>query len=330
MLEVRPVGIREDFFALGGHSLLAVRLLARVRQRFGRELPLASLFQGATVERMARWLRDEAAPRDTEVLVTLQDAAGRPPLFCVHPIGGGVLCYAELAALLGPEQPFYGLQAVPTGPAVALEAMAARYLEAIRERQPRGPYHLAGWSMGGVVAYEMALQLRREGHEVAFLGLVDAAAPAGAAASLDEPDLLLAFAADLAALAGASEDDRTDRLEIEGGASLKQLLSAHRHLLPPDLKLADVRRLYETFRANALALSGYRPQPYAGRLTLFRATDRDGCRPEDLGWRSLAAEVTVEPLPGDHFGLLRGHGARALATALRAALAAVVTPPAGS
>jgi thioesterase domain-containing protein len=102
---------------------------------------------------------------------------GREPLFLVHPVGGNVACYLELARQLDLGRPVYGLQAGPASHS-GIEAMAAAYLAAVREVQASGPYHLAGWSLGGVVAYEMAQQLRRAGEEVDFLGLIDSYTPA--------------------------------------------------------------------------------------------------------------------------------------------------------
>ncbi|MCP4562897.1 MAG: non-ribosomal peptide synthetase, partial [Bosea sp.] len=162
LLGVQPVGIRSDFFALGGHSLLAVRLMARIRQEFGRDLPLATLFQDRTVEHLAAQLRRQQGETDRRALVAMRSQGIRPPFFCVHPVGGNVLCYGDLARHLGSDQPFYGLQ-VPDCEGelflTEIDEMARHYAAAVREVQPQGPYRLGGWSMGGVVAFEMARQL---------------------------------------------------------------------------------------------------------------------------------------------------------------------------
>ncbi|MFW6175805.1 MAG: thioesterase domain-containing protein, partial [Acidobacteriota bacterium] len=324
LLGVRPVGPRDDFFRLGGHSLLAVRLVAELRRRFGRELPLAQLFTDATVEGLASWLRREdlaGSGVEEGVLVPLSpDAASRPPLFVVHPIGGHLFGYAELASRLSPDVSVAGLQ-TPAGVELAtLESMAEHYLAAVTERQGGGPYRLAGWSMGGVVAYEMARQLRESGEAVAFLGLVDAAVPGGER-PVGEAELRSSFVRDLAALAGA-DDLRPAELEgAEEDGFLEDLLRLGREadVLPGDVTIEDIRRLYRTFRLNARLLTAYRPKPLEGPLTLFRAAD-GGARPADLGWRRLAPELQVVEIPGNHYSLLRGAGARVLAGALRQAL----------
>ncbi|MCP4657027.1 MAG: non-ribosomal peptide synthetase, partial [bacterium] len=196
LLGIEPIGVTEDFFALGGHSLLTLRLQRRIAQLTCQRLSVANLFQAPTIEKQAAILRrrEQSAPA---CLVPLRASGSRPPLFCIHAAGGHVACYHALARHLGSEQPVYGLQAAGLeggglGPET-FEGMAAAYLDELRVVQPAGPYHLAGWSIGGVVAFEMARQLRRQQQEVALLALLDTRAPVGVAA-VDEVGLLVSFA----------------------------------------------------------------------------------------------------------------------------------------
>ncbi|MDD1633793.1 MAG: AMP-binding protein, partial [Methylococcaceae bacterium] len=181
VLGVRPVGVKDNFFELGGHSLLAVRLFALIQKRLGRQLPLTAVFQGATVETLAEVLRQPGAPGPRSSLVAIQPGGGRRPLFLVHPAGGHVFPYVRLAHCLGREQPCYGLQArgLEDGqdPHTRIEDMAAYYIQGLQTVQPTGPYLLGGWSMGGVVAFEMAQQLHAEGQQVALLALLDGRIP---------------------------------------------------------------------------------------------------------------------------------------------------------
>ena len=174
-LAVRPISIRDDFFDLGGHSLLAVRVFARIEQSLGVRLPLSELFHVPTVEGLAGVVRGGARPSSWRALVPIQVGGSRLPLFGVPGIGGNVICYAELARLLPPEQPFYGLQSRGLDglerPLSRIEEIAASFLKEIREVQPVGPYYLMGTCIGGVVAYEMAQQLRAAGQEVRLLVL---------------------------------------------------------------------------------------------------------------------------------------------------------------
>src|SRR5262249_1832473 len=156
----------DNFFELGGHSLLAVRLMVKIRQATGKTLPLTSLFQGATVEHLASILHQKEGKFSHRSLVPIHPQGSKPPFFCVHPIGGNVLCYYELAQELGPDQPFYGLQSQGLDglqpPEADIESMAAHYIQEIKTVQKEGPYHLGGWSMGGMIAFEMARQLKSQ------------------------------------------------------------------------------------------------------------------------------------------------------------------------
>ncbi|HZF07472.1 MAG TPA: thioesterase domain-containing protein, partial [Thermoanaerobaculia bacterium] len=258
------------------------------------------------------------------VLVPLQ--AGTPPhrpLFCVHPVGGEVVAYRELAERLGPHQPVYGLQS-PEPPVADLRAMAALYLEALRAVQPAGPYRLAGWSMGGVVVYEMARQLAERGERVELLALLDTLSPVVWAAEppLSDVDLVAAFALDLARLSGVAVPAvDLSGLDADGALALVLKLGREAGVLAPGVEPAELRRLFDRFRANRRALTAYPPLPYGGTVTLFRATARPG-GPEgieegpDLGWNGLVGELRVSELPGDHYSILHGPGAAALAAAL--------------
>ncbi len=180
VLGCHPIGIADNFFELGGHSLLAVRLIAQIHQQLGYELRMTSLFSGGTVERQAELLREGAGALPYESLVAIQPQGSRTPLFCIHPGGGGVLGYLGLAHHLGTDQPVFGLQARgwedDLTPLTTIEEMAASYLHAVIRLQAQGPYLLGGWSFGGLVAFEMAQQLRAQGEEVALVALLDASA----------------------------------------------------------------------------------------------------------------------------------------------------------
>ncbi len=318
VLKVEPVGIDESFFDLGGHSLLAIRLMSRIEETFGRKFPLSALFVGPTIEELATLLREPYLETPWSPLVTIRDQGEKRPFFCVHPAGGIVYCFHELAQQLGPDQPFYAFQAAGLDddqePFANLEAMAARYIQAIREVQPQGPYHIGGWSLGGLIAYEIAQQLVDAGDEVASLSLLDTRAPsanawrdsvspeaaeelrglarevAGLALHDDLP--LAAGAGDLLDIAGLlSEVAAGMILGFEGDA---RRLVEHLKGMTPDTQRDyvlrhfgldqvyhhetgpdRVRRLWLVLRANVLVGARYSPRPYQGTLTLFRATEWD-------------------------------------------------------
>ncbi|HEX3128839.1 MAG TPA: amino acid adenylation domain-containing protein [Thermoanaerobaculia bacterium] len=319
VLGVPRVGVRDNFFEAGGHSLLAVKLMAQVQQRFGHELPLSILFQGGTVEEMAARLRAGESEEASTSLVPIQPSGSRPPLFCVHPAGGDVLCFAALARHLGPDQPFFGFQsqglAGAEPPLTRIEDMAAHYVEEMRRQQPQGPYHLGGWSLGGVVAFEMARQLREQGEEVALLAILDSVPDltAEAAGFQTDIDFLLDMAAYVESLWGKSLGlTRADLESLDMEAQLEVFAERLRgaDFLPPGAGVEQLARILRVYKANANAAGAYEPRPYPGGLTLIRAADMppvsEGPLSEpDLGWgRVVQSPVEVVPVPGQHLTIL--------------------------
>jgi amino acid adenylation domain-containing protein len=271
------------------------------------------------------------------LLVPLRAGGPRPPLFLVHPIGGSVHRYLDLARALGPEQPVYGLQAAGLldGQRAhqTVEEMAAAYRGEIERLQPRGPYRLGGWSAGGVVAFELAQQLAARGEEVEIVTLLDSVAPRrGAAPALDgDAQLLAGLARDLAAQAGREPPPAEALAGLGPEARLERLrdLAVAAGVLPATADRDAVRPLWEVFRANVGALRRYRPRPYAGRIILFRAARRrrGAAAAPDLGWGPYTrGGLEIRDLDGDHHSLLRPPAVERVARELRAWLD--VAPPA--
>jgi amino acid adenylation domain-containing protein/FkbM family methyltransferase len=252
-----------------------------------------------------------SAPPAFSPLVPLRTSGPGRPLFCVHPVGGNVLCYAELARRL--DRPVYGLQSLGLGggePQESVEAMAVTYTAAVTAAQPEGPLALAGWSIGGVIAWEMARQLARTGRQVESVILLDTLAPGAhpeaaqtpSVAEVAEADLLAAIAADLGGIAGREVD-------VDG---------------------PQTHRLLRVYRANVEAVQRYRPAPdpstlsAPSRVVLLRAAERPGGRVVDpaLGWEALAPGLLVRELAGDHYSLLRAPQVESLAATIEELLSA--------
>jgi thioesterase domain-containing protein/acyl carrier protein len=328
LLGIQPVGVRDNFFNLGGHSLLAVRLMAQIESRFGQDLPLSILFQTPTIEDLAFVIRQQVQRPVNSPLVTIQPDGSRRPFFCAHPIGGNVLCFAELARHLGTDQPFYGLQSVTlyeeSKNNSCVEEMAARYIDAIRTVQPLGPYSIGGYSFGGYIAYEMARQLRLQSQEVKLLALLDSPAPPNVITQLDECadrdiddiTLLAAFAKwenlslPLSKLQLVEPEERLNFV-------LEQINKAQ--LLPPDTGLSHLRRLLNTYRINLQAMERYRPYIYEGQVTLFRASVPR--QTPEQSWGSLAGGgYQVYDVPGNHETMLKEPNVQVLAEQLNSEL----------
>jgi amino acid adenylation domain-containing protein/non-ribosomal peptide synthase protein (TIGR01720 family) len=213
-LKTDQVGIHDNFFELGGDSLTGAICIYQLQDALGEKIPLAAIFNAPTVFELAGYLAQNhpdgvaqllGVPVSTRVstvpespvgpttLVPIQPYGSKPPLFCIHPAGGIVFPYYTLAHYLGKDQPLYGIQDpglyhTQSAPK-SIEAMAVHYLEALKTVQPEGPYRLLGWSAGGVVAYEMAQQLIRQGHTVDRLIILDTGAPVPARALQPQPSL---------------------------------------------------------------------------------------------------------------------------------------------
>jgi len=307
VLGISPIGIHDSFFNLGGHSFLAVRLVTRIEQASEVRLPLACLFANPSVAQLALVLEEEQSPEGP--LVSIRGGAGHAPLFCVHPLGGNVLCYEELARLLDHNRPFYGLQSPsvygkPTPPTVG--QMATLYLNAIRDVQPRGPYHLAGWSFGGLVAYEMARALHEQGEEVAFLGLLDSHfySEERRPDEVDEIVLMHRMAAELFQTHGRSLPIEVDELRALDAQARRRRMTEILHgadVLPVEMGEDVLHHLFESFKANQTASIAYHPAVYPGRVYYFMAEEhpeQPGDRPP--GWDALVGELVVRQTPGSH------------------------------
>ncbi|HET9209115.1 MAG TPA: amino acid adenylation domain-containing protein, partial [Thermoanaerobaculia bacterium] len=337
LLGIAHIGIHDNFFERGGHSLLAVLLMARIEKRLGTTLPLAALFSAPTLEALAALAETsgghQAGRKGRGALVAIKPEGNQGPFFCVHPVGGNVLCYLDLARHLAPDQPFYALQTPDDRPpAKSIEEMAARYLAEVRRVQPQGPYRLGGWSMGGLVAFEMARQLTAEGQKTELLALIDTLPPETATVPVTDEELVASFAQDMARLLGSNVGISPEELlSLPEQEKLGHVvrLGHTAGLLPADFGLAQIEPLFATFAANLQASRVYAPEPYTGRLTLWvsEATAASYAAALDAWSRLVPAGLDRTILPGDHYSLLRRPEVERLARELTAQLVRNNTPP---
>jgi amino acid adenylation domain-containing protein len=322
VLQKRPIGVTDNFFDLGGHSFLAVRLLAQIQSQFGKEVPMVALFQDPTVEHLARMLRDKDEVSTGATLVQLRKGGSQPPLFFVHPTGGSVHWYSSLTKHLDGERPVFGLQAKGLGGQedldTTIEAMASGYVHAITDKHPAGPYNIAGWSLGVVIAFEVARQLRMMEREVSLLAILDQGpeVPIREEPS-DDAELLFNifssyFPVDLEYLRTLDNDEQFRFM-------LKRAQRAG--IVPPFVRRKNFRHYIMINKVQTQAWRAYVAKPYPGRISLFRSEElvsRSGSQP-DLGWAKLAqGGMDLVDVPGDHMSMMEMPHVRYLAEKLDA------------
>ena len=349
LLRVRPIGIKDNFFELGGHSLLAVHMFAQIKKQFDVNLPLATLFQEATIEHLANIINNKVQPASWSSLIGIETQGAHPPFFCIHGITGDILWFRDLAHCLAPDYPFYGLQARGLDgaqvPFSQIEEMAKYYVDEIRLHQPKGPYYLGGASFGGTVALEIAQQLIEQGEEISLLAIFDHS----------PPNIKIDF----------DHNNFSNRLILLGRMIrnfpywLREFLQLgpSRMLMRIRRKLRIARKVKRQFDINNLeqfdamdivdfapdlplyrrqlitshyhAMRVYIPKPYPANVTLFRARSRPLLNTYDpkWGWQKLApGRVNVIDIPSSHEGMFKKPHVYKLAEKLKNCLGNELTP----
>jgi thioesterase domain-containing protein/acyl carrier protein len=328
------ISIDNNFFELGGQSLSALRMVTQIKSSLGIELPVVVLFQEPTIERLASFLQRRLLATPYSPLVEFRASGPRMPFFCIHPAGGSVVCYRELAALLGPEQPFYGLQApgLMSGqmPLRRIEDLAALYCAEMRAAYPDGPYLLGGWSFGAYVALEAAQQLVAAGKEVALLAIFDSTGrwvkherqPIG----IDDAKLLYK------SLQLSITDEDLQDVPPEERLAYVVELGRRAQVLPADFDVEHTRRFLGLLKAHAEAEGSYALRPYAGRVALFRCEQQpvEDVADRTLGWDTIAlGGIEVYDVSGNHGTLMQVPHVRDLAEKLGRAIVSILSSKVG-
>jgi thioesterase domain-containing protein/acyl carrier protein len=306
-LGAEHVRTNDNFFDLGGSSLIAVDLFSKIYEVFGQKLPLSTLYEAPTVEQLVSMLHQKERSTPWSSLVSIQPTGSKPPFFCVHPEGGNVLCYYDLARHLGPDQPFYGLQAEVLNEEriseCRIDDLAAHYNKCIRAVQSEGPYLLGGWCLGGLIAFEMAQQLQEQGEKVALLAMIQTRhreyfkyLPNITVFHrliyrlIDRIDYEMSnFLAQEPKAKLPHIVQRAQRIRVIVQAKMEkviQALLAKLHLSIPHSMTYTLEALAEVHNK---AYFDYEPHPYYGRVAIFGATKQPrGIQPDPtLGWGGL-------------------------------------------
>ncbi|MGE5498455.1 MAG: AMP-binding protein, partial [Syntrophothermus sp.] len=314
ILQVHPVGIKDSFFDLGGHSLLAIRLMDLIQERLKKTIPLVSIYQNPTVETLALLLKSDS--EKSSILIELKKGGEMEPLFFIHPSGGSVHWYSDLAKFIDPDTPFYGIQATGIDGKGnlddSIEAMASRYIESILQKQPRGPYYIGGWSFGVIPAFETARRLMTLGAKVNMLALLDCAPSIPYEEPKDSAEMLTSmfkknFHIDTALLRQMEEQDRFEyafKLAKKNG------------LIPFYVSLSEFSFYIHILKTMQNAWRKYDFGTYHDTITLFRSEESkaDPSMPSDMGWGKYSSKpVNVLDIPGNHMSMMHQPDVRIVA-----------------
>jgi thioesterase domain-containing protein/acyl carrier protein len=356
IMGIEPSGLEVDqpLSTFGLDSLLALELKNNLEGRLDFTLPMAKLMEGPSIGSLAvetsRLIVESVsdagaaaaaiADERWEPLLALRSTGSRPPLVLLPALGGDVRCYSDVVQELGDDQPVYAFR--PRGvdqdlpPHLTMDEMITDYLKALRELQRIGPYHLCGWSTGGIFAFALAEALERAGDEVALLALFDTPLPS----ICDDVDVendarflcnLMNYANRFSGADVGISYDELARLEPDArfGAALD--LARQRGVIPAETPESFIRRLVGVGKANVVSIQGYEPRPLSTTALMFVPRVKGGLADvsgkqvstqPDNGWTSeLKQAVTLIEVPGDHFTMMLGNSAATLAAELSHRLA---------
>ena len=321
VLKVKHIGVGDNFFELGGHSILAVRIIVEIEKLYGKRLPLATLIQAPTIEKLAQVIQHKQWTPLWSSLVPIRGGGGRPPLFLFHSHGGNVLEYYPLADLLDADQPVYALQARGLDGRLvhdqSMEKMVEGYLKELRSLQPEGPYYLAGFCFGGLAALEAARQLSEAGEQVAMVGMIQTTYPHcdvfPGMSVIEQWWHQLKKMADLEwdnfQHRGAGHvKERIRRIIDVMGAKAAITLDQFLGKRQGDYSSRSMPYILERLAIeHERVYQDYRPRPYAGAVVLFRTRYQLPGLAQDrsLGWNNLlGAHFEVCDMPGHQQNLL--------------------------
>ncbi|GAB4587093.1 hypothetical protein Ntsu_49250 [Nocardia sp. IFM 10818] len=329
VLGLERIGLDDNFFELGGNSLIATKLVARLSEAVATTVPVMWVFTAPTPAGIAGALEqpdaeDAGSDAAFDILLPLRartEHSTAAPLFCIHPIGGIAWSFAGLAAHLDRGRPLYGLQSPALSSSAPLpdsiEDWARLYIAQIRTVQPEGPYHLLGWSLGGVLAHAMAVQLQDEGEQVALLAMMDS--------RLQQADSTVAAPeVPLSELLGGLLGDRAAELGVDGVLDVTDLADKLSRLPEPFASFGSerIQRVVDSALASAALNAAYRARTFDGDLVYFTAARDDRtCSVNAKTWvAAVTGTVHNHPVASTHWRMTADAPLRRIAEVLHGAL----------
>ena len=303
-LGIEKIGIHDDFFELGGHSLIAVSMMAEIEKQFDRTLPLSKLMENSTIHSLAGLLSKDQVEMEFQSMVAIQPKGNKTPIYLVHGAGLHVFLFQALTKYMDAEQPIYGIQALglqsDIDPLNTIEEMAAYYISEMVQQNPDGPYALAGYSFGGLIAFEMAQQLRAMGKEVSMLGMLDTVIRGHLAK--DTPANRGGFFRSGKMLAwnlGLLAREPVESLKYKSEVFRRRLKRwTYKNGPGGDIeKTTNEERSARVDQMNNQAYNKYRMRPYDGPIHLFRAKEQRFYLDdfEFLGWKPCLLYTSPSP-----------------------------------
>ncbi|MDR9897010.1 amino acid adenylation domain-containing protein [Aetokthonos hydrillicola Thurmond2011] len=327
VLKIKPISVTDNFFELGGYSLLAIILVNEIEKELGYTLPVLKLFEERTIEKIALYLENYRDSSDHDILIPLQIKGNKTPLFLVHPAGGYGLIYSFLANKLDQNQPVYALQSQGLDgkqqPLSSIKSMASAYIKVMREIQPFGSYLIGGYSLGGLIAFEIASQLESVGESVQNLLIIDTHPPDREIIVEDEILSLIIFVTEVGLHFNVKiELDYEEIAVLNEAERLEHVLQIFQHhqLVPPNSGRNLVSGAINVHKANSQASLGYQPKPINTPISLFKTEGLAQKFPNNptLGWEELTSkQVYVRTVKGIHEELLREPSVTELGAAIQ-------------
>ncbi|MCP5061068.1 MAG: amino acid adenylation domain-containing protein, partial [Ignavibacteriae bacterium] len=321
LLGLEKISITDNFFEIGGHSLLAIQLIGKIDFEFNIELEMVQLFQEPTIASLSsEILRENTQVEDTsKVLVNFTQVEDTNPIFFIHPSGGSVHWYTLLSREFANIRSFFGLKAIGIGgrvePQTTIEEMAATYIKAIKELRPNGPYIIGSWSMGVVIAYEVAYQLAQKGEKVDPLIILDQ----GPIIPNDEPEDTAEFLSRM--FMGRTEFNLDELRKLSYDDQLKTVLKKAKkeRQFPKFISLKRFKTYVKILKIQQDAWRNYKIPKYTGDIILIKSKDSnyDYYNTEEFGWEKfVSGKINIHTTDGDHNTMLHDPNVKKLAELL--------------